>query len=123
MTLEQVKDALPYDLYEMILMKRLETEFRENPTTVLLNPMSDLLEKDVINGFDKVRILEMIECKSMTMECFADILKVFEKIKNQDEGRYRHFQYMLKYSLLYKRFVTVGRVSTARLLGMCGNHG
>jgi hypothetical protein len=98
LTFSQVEHALPYDLYEKIVKIKLKTETR-------LNPMTSLLDKDgeMITDFDKLRILEMIENKSMTMECFADMLKVFEKMNDYNHIMYMTFLNQVRYFLIVKR--------------------
>jgi hypothetical protein len=67
LTLDQVKEALPYDVYEIIVKKVQESE--------QINQMTIMSEKDasLITGFDKVRIIQFIDHKAMAMECFIDI--------------------------------------------------
>jgi hypothetical protein len=93
LTFEQVEQALPYDVCEIIMKKVQESE--------RINQMTVMSEKDasMITGFDKVRIIQFIDHKAMTMECFTDLLKVLEKLKNNDENKYREFQYAVKRAL------------------------
>jgi hypothetical protein len=60
-----------------------------------------LVEKDtsMITIFDKFRILQMIELDVINMECFIDMLKVFEKLKDYNEEAYMWFFYMFKHSI------------------------
>jgi hypothetical protein len=94
LTFQEVEQALPYDLYEIIVKKKLETETR-------LNPMKLLVEKDasMITTFDKLKILQMIELDVINMECFIDMMKVFEKLKDYNEEAYMWFFYMFKHSI------------------------
>jgi hypothetical protein len=39
----------------------------------------------------------------MTMDCFADMLKVFEKMKDHDEYKYLRFVFIVKDTLLNER--------------------
>jgi hypothetical protein len=57
----------------------------------------------MITDFDKLIILKMIENKSMTMECFADMLKVFEKMNNYNHVMYMTFLNQVRYFLIVKR--------------------
>jgi hypothetical protein len=93
LTLDQVKEALPYDVYEIIVKRVQESE--------RINQMTVMTEKDAspIIGFDKVRIIQYIDHKAMAMECFIDILKVLEIMKNNNENKYREFQYAVKHAM------------------------
>jgi uncharacterized protein with von Willebrand factor type A (vWA) domain len=54
LTIDQVIEALPYDVYEIVAKKRLKIERKQLETEIRLNPMKLLLEKEgsMITGFD-----------------------------------------------------------------------
>jgi hypothetical protein len=66
-----------------------------------INQMTVMSEKDasMITGFDKVRMIQFLDHKAKTMECFTDLLKVLGKMKNNNENKYIRFQYAVKHAL------------------------